>query len=391
MLPLGKRVLDKIEGLISTILESVGAQRISLPALTSSSLWECTGRLETCATELMIVTDRHKKDYVLSPTHEEAVADLLADVGPLSYKQLPLILYQDGIDHASFRKFSLSSFLEQFCQNRHRECRDGRGTLRSVPIMPEFIMCSALGLRKVSLLRIHLVTYLQTTLDIVSDEKVADGIIKLVSDFPHVPLTSKQTRQTKANYRVNDTQQISNKYRDEFRPKHGLLRSREFLMMDAYSLHTDNRCAEQTYCKMSDAYQKLFDRLEMPVHRVVAPSGDMGGTTSHEWHVTADAGEDSLATCGACGAAALAHANGPICTRCRSKSDIVNSIEREGPIRGLELRRSLRYGRESVSRAHVVLMRHMVAGTLSGRTCGPDALDNLNSHKCDRYREHLQQ
>ncbi|XP_026744242.1 probable proline--tRNA ligase, mitochondrial isoform X2 [Trichoplusia ni] len=192
ILPIARRALNKLESHIIACIEAAGAQRMSLPSLTSSTLWDKTGRLEEVGPELMKMEDRHQKKFLLSPTHEEAVADLLSDVGPMSYKQLPLLLYQ-----------------------------------------------------------------------------------------------------------------IGNKYRDEHRPKHGLLRAREFSMLDAYGLHTSEDCARTMYSRVSDAYAQLFKRLQLPVHRVSAPPGSMGGSMSHEWQLPAAAGEDELATCPRCRQAAL--------------------------------------------------------------------------------------
>ncbi|XP_013143882.1 PREDICTED: probable proline--tRNA ligase, mitochondrial [Papilio polytes] len=214
LLPLARRVVNKLENLVNQCMEEIGAQRMSLPSLTASKLWEKTGRLQDVGVELLKVEDRHGKKYLLSPTHEEAMADLLADIGPLSYKQLPLLLYQ-----------------------------------------------------------------------------------------------------------------ISNKFRDEPRPKHGLLRSREFSMLDAYGAHTTPACASETYDRVTSAYRKLFDILQLPIHRVSAPSGAMGGTLSHEWQLPADAGEDILAVCHKCDSIARAHNESKVCDKCASETQYVNSIE----------------------------------------------------------------
>ncbi|XP_049887130.1 proline--tRNA ligase-like [Pectinophora gossypiella] len=193
LLPLARRALDKLEALVQKHIESTGAQRISFPALASESLWERSGRLAGGGPELMTVKDRHDKKYLLAPTHEESIADLLADVGPLSYKQLPLLLYQ-----------------------------------------------------------------------------------------------------------------IGNKYRDEHRPKHGLLRAREFRMLDAYGAHAAADCAREQYERVTGAYRRLFDELQLNVHRVEAPTGEMGGSLSHEWQCVAGAGEDAVDVCLSCSHARLA-------------------------------------------------------------------------------------
>lgn len=212
ILPLARRALDKLETHIRACIEAAGAQRLSLPCLTAASLWERTGRLQDIGPELMKLDDRHGKKYLLAPTHEEALADLLADVGPISYKQLPLLLYQ-----------------------------------------------------------------------------------------------------------------ISNKYRDEHRPKHGLLRAREFSMLDAYGAHSTEDCALQVYSTVSEAYRKLFEKLQLPIYRVTAPSGDMGGSVSHEWQLPADAGEDQLSVCSNCSHTTLEAKD--ICEKCGQKTSFVQSIE----------------------------------------------------------------
>ncbi|XP_073964038.1 prolyl-tRNA synthetase 2-like protein, mitochondrial [Choristoneura fumiferana] len=182
LLPLALRAVDKLEALVRHRIEEVGGQRLSLPALTAANLWEKTGRMSE---ELLKVQDRTGRSFVLAPTHEEAIADLLADVGPLSYKQLPLLVYQ-----------------------------------------------------------------------------------------------------------------ISDKFRDELRPKHGVLRARSFRMLDAYGAHASHEHAVTTYHRVTDAYQKLFKDLHLKVYRVAAECGDMGGSESHEWQLPAPAGEDRVPTDG---------------------------------------------------------------------------------------------
>ncbi|XP_052750772.1 probable proline--tRNA ligase, mitochondrial isoform X2 [Galleria mellonella] len=235
LLPLAQRSVEKLIHLIRRHIEAAGAQRITLPALTAESLWERTGRLDEVGVELMKMEDRHGKKYLLAPTHEEAIADLLADVGPISYKQLPLLLYQ-----------------------------------------------------------------------------------------------------------------VSSKYRDERRPKHGLLRAREFLMLDAYAAHAHNpadshnptesnnpadshnpagsHAEPDVYARLTNAYAQIFQELQLPVYRVAAPAGDMGGSVSHEWQLRAAAGEDQIAVCPSCSHATL-DTSGSGCGRCGKEMEIANSIE----------------------------------------------------------------
>ncbi|CAH2100989.1 unnamed protein product [Euphydryas editha] len=213
LLPLARRAITKLENIIQRCLDDIGAQRITLPCLTTAKLWATSGRLDDVGPELIKVVDRHGKNFLLAPTHEEAIADLLADVGPLSYKQLPIILYQ-----------------------------------------------------------------------------------------------------------------IGNKYRDEHRPKHGLLRAREFNMMDAYSAHCTHACAARAYSALTDAYRRVFRALDAPVCRVEAPTGEMGGSLSHEWQLPAPAGEDAIAVCPSCSHTTLA-AEINACVKCGKETERVNSIE----------------------------------------------------------------
>ena len=89
--------------------------------------------------------------------------------------------------------------------------------------------------------------------------------------------------------------QIQSKFRDEIRPRFGIMRAREFLMKDAYSFHLDNECLEKTYSKMFRTYSSIFDRIGLKYRSVLADTGNIGGSTSHEFHVLAESGEDSIA------------------------------------------------------------------------------------------------
>jgi prolyl-tRNA synthetase len=94
--------------------------------------------------------------------------------------------------------------------------------------------------------------------------------------------------------------QITRKYRDESRPKHGLLRTREFLMKDMYSFHTSESCVEETYEQVCKAYETIFDRLELNYKKAVASTGSMGGSKSHEYHIESEIGEDKIFECKIC-------------------------------------------------------------------------------------------
>jgi prolyl-tRNA synthetase len=189
-LPLGLRVLRKIEGIIREEMDAMGAQEVMFPALLPREPYEATGRWTEYGDALFRLTDRRDADYLLGPTHEEMFTLLVKDLCS-SYKDLPLILYQ-----------------------------------------------------------------------------------------------------------------IQTKYRDEARPRAGLLRGREFTMKDSYSFDVDDAGLDASYQRHRDAYVKIFDRLGFEYVIVAATSGAMGGSRSEEFLATADVGEDTYVRCTGCGHAA---------------------------------------------------------------------------------------
>ena len=180
-LPLGLRVLRKVEAVVRQEMDAAGAQEVSMPVVQPAELWQESGRWEQYGPELLRVQDRHQREFCLGPTHEEVITSLVRDEIK-SYKQLPLNLYQ-----------------------------------------------------------------------------------------------------------------IQTKVRDEIRPRFGIMRSREFLMKDAYSFHIDQASLEQTYKVMYDAYTHIFTRLGLEFRPVIADTGSIGGSKSHEFHVLASSGEDAIA------------------------------------------------------------------------------------------------
>lgn len=180
-LPLGLRVLRKVEAIVRQEMDASGALEVSMPVVQPAELWSESGRWEKYGPELLRIQDRHQRDFCLGPTHEEVVTNLVRDEIK-SYKQLPLNLYQ-----------------------------------------------------------------------------------------------------------------IQTKVRDEIRPRFGIMRSREFLMKDAYSFHSDQASLEQTYRAMFDAYSRIFTRLGLDFRPVIADTGSIGGSASHEFHVLASSGEDNIA------------------------------------------------------------------------------------------------
>ena len=185
-LPLGQRVLRKIQHIVRDEMDRAGAQEIFMPAVQPSNLWEESGRWAFYGPELLRMKDRKGGDFCLGPTHEEVVVDLVRrDVR--SWRALPLNLYQ-----------------------------------------------------------------------------------------------------------------IQTKFRDEIRPRAGLMRGREFIMKDAYSFDVDDASANESYDQMFAAYQAIFTRCGLEFRPVEADTGAIGGSRSHEFQVLADSGEDAIVGCSSC-------------------------------------------------------------------------------------------
>lgn len=180
-LPLGKRVLAKVERIVREEMDRAGALEVLMPVTQPAELWEESGRYVQYGPELLRFTDRHQRPFVLGPTHEEVITDLARNELQ-SYKQLPVNFYQ-----------------------------------------------------------------------------------------------------------------IQTKFRDEIRPRFGVMRSREFIMKDAYSFHFDQASLQETYDVMYDTYCRIFTRLGLNFRPVQADTGSIGGTGSHEFHVLASSGEDDIA------------------------------------------------------------------------------------------------
>lgn len=182
-MPLGLRILRKVEAIVRDEMNKVGALELLMPAVQPKELWEETGRWAVFGPQMLKITDRHEREFCFGPTHEEVITDIVrAEIR--SYKQLPLNFYQ-----------------------------------------------------------------------------------------------------------------IQTKFRDEIRPRFGVMRAREFMMKDAYSFHTDFASLDATYQTMFQAYGKVFNRLGLKFRAVKADTGAIGGDGSHEFHVLADSGEDGLAYC----------------------------------------------------------------------------------------------
>ncbi|HEB83161.1 MAG TPA: proline--tRNA ligase, partial [Gammaproteobacteria bacterium] len=180
-LPLGLRVLRKVENIVREEMNNSGALEVLMPAVQPAELWQESGRWEQYGPELLRFHDRHNREFCFGPTHEEIITDL-ARRELVSYKQLPVTYYQ-----------------------------------------------------------------------------------------------------------------IQTKFRDEVRPRFGVMRAREFIMKDAYSFHQNSDSLQQTYELMYQTYSSIFTRLGLEFRAVMADSGAIGGNNSHEFHVLADSGEDAIA------------------------------------------------------------------------------------------------
>jgi len=180
-LPLGLRVLRKVEAIVREEMDRAGAQEVLMPAVQPAELWQESGRWDFYGSELLRLRDRHERDFCFGPTHEEVITDLIRRE-IRSYKQLPANFYQ-----------------------------------------------------------------------------------------------------------------IQTKFRDEIRPRFGVMRAREFLMKDAYSFHLDQASLDETYRVMHETYSRIFRRVGLGFRAVRADTGAIGGSLSHEFHVLADSGEDAIA------------------------------------------------------------------------------------------------
>ncbi|MFZ1293402.1 MAG: proline--tRNA ligase, partial [Pseudomonadales bacterium] len=180
-LPMGLRVLRKVETIVREEMNRSGAQELLMPVVQPGELWQESGRWAQYGPELLRLADRHQRPFCLGPTHEEVITDIARNE-LRSYRQLPVNFYQ-----------------------------------------------------------------------------------------------------------------IQTKFRDEIRPRFGVMRAREFIMKDAYSFHLDASSLDETYRAMYRAYTRIFERVGLEFRAVLADTGSIGGSESHEFHVLADSGEDAIA------------------------------------------------------------------------------------------------
>jgi prolyl-tRNA synthetase len=182
-MPIGLRVLRKVERIVREEMNRAGAQELLMPTIQPSELWKESGRWDQYGSLLLRMKDRHERDYCFGPTHEEVITDI-ARKELRSHKQLPINFYQ-----------------------------------------------------------------------------------------------------------------IQTKFRDEIRPRFGVMRAREFIMKDAYSFHVNQESLEEGYNQMYEAYSSTFSRLGLEFRIVDADNGEIGGNRSQEFHVIADSGEDAIVYC----------------------------------------------------------------------------------------------
>ena len=180
-LPLGLKVLKKVENIVREEMDSSGAQEVFMPMVQPKELWDETNRWEKMGPELLRIKDRHERDFCLGPTHEEVITDIIR-TNVKSYKELPLNIYQ-----------------------------------------------------------------------------------------------------------------IQTKFRDEVRPRYGIMRGREFLMKDSYSFNIDEDSLQETYLNMRETYKRVLERIGLDYKISAADSGAIGGDSSEEFHVLAENGEDTIA------------------------------------------------------------------------------------------------
>ncbi|MGH8763678.1 MAG: proline--tRNA ligase [Nitrosospira sp.] len=182
-MPLGLRVLRKVENIVREEMDKSGAVELLMPAVQPAELWQESGRWDVFGPQMLKIKDRHQRDFCFGPTHEEVITDI-ARREIKSYRQLPFVFYQ-----------------------------------------------------------------------------------------------------------------IQTKFRDEIRPRFGVMRAREFIMKDAYSFHAGIASLEKTYRVMHDAYCRIFTRMGLRFRAVTADTGAIGGSSSHEFHVLAESGEDAIVFC----------------------------------------------------------------------------------------------
>ncbi len=265
-MPLGLRVLRKVETIVREEMNRAGALELQMPCVVPAELWQETGRWDAFGPQLLKIKDRHERDFLFGPTHEEVITDIVRrDIR--SYRQLPVHFYQ-----------------------------------------------------------------------------------------------------------------LHTKFRDEIRPRFGVMRAREFLMKDGYSFHVDHADLQREYRNMYDTYTRIFKRLGLRFRAVAADPGAIGGTGSHEFHVLAESGEDAIAYCPDSGYAAnleLAEALAPTAPR-GSPGAPMQKVPTPGKARCEDVAELLKLPLERTVKA-IALMRDETLNLLLLR--GDHSLNELKASK----------
>jgi prolyl-tRNA synthetase len=251
-MPLGLRVLRKVEAVVREEMNRAGALEMQMPCVIPAELWEETGRWTAFGPQMLKIKDRHDRDFLFGPTHEEVVTDI-ARKEIRSYRQLPVHFYQ-----------------------------------------------------------------------------------------------------------------MHTKFRDEIRPRFGVMRAREFVMKDGYSFHADGVDLEREYRNMYETYTRIFTRLGLRFRAVAADTGAIGGTGSHEFHVLADSGEDAIAYCPASDYAAnveLAEAVPPTSPR-RAPAEAMKKVPTPGKTKCEDVAAFLGLGQDRTVKAIAVVRESVPHGNL---------------------------
>ncbi|OWA51432.1 putative proline--tRNA ligase, mitochondrial [Hypsibius exemplaris] len=366
--PLFMRSVEKLTKLIDDELRTIRCQKISLPSLQDASMWKSTNRWSLMGSEMLKFQDRLERHCCLGPTSEEAVTSLVAThMHNASYKKFPLRLYQIG---PKFRdemkpKYGLLRARE-FIMKYSRKLganfvgQDGKsnslvmgcfgiGVTRLIAACIE-VISSGDRIRwplAISPYGICVITPKDASMWKSTNRWSLMGseILKFQDRLErHCCLgpTSEEavtslvaTHMHNASYKKFPLRlyQIGPKFRDEMKPKYGLLRAREFIMKDLYTFDTSEENAKISYDAVVSAYENLFARLQVPFVKAEASSGAMGGTKSHEFLLPCESlGEDTLRVCTKCGAtfnAEIKANQGAACSACSSTTelDTVKAIE----------------------------------------------------------------
>ncbi|MGH7819521.1 MAG: proline--tRNA ligase, partial [Candidatus Binatia bacterium] len=339
LLPLGLRAVRRFEAIVREEMDRAGAQEILMPAVIPAELWQESGRWEQYGRELLRFKDRYDRDCCFGPTHEEVVTDLVRRE-VRSYRDLPKNLYQIQV---KFRdevrpRFGLMRGREFLMKDAYSFHADAEVVSHKLLVRAGMIRQVARGIYDFLPLGLRAVRRVEA---IVREEMNRSGAQEVLMpavcpaelwresgrweqygrellrfkdrherEFcfgpTHEEVVTDIVRREIRSYRQLplNLYQIQVKFRDEVRPRFGLMRGREFLMKDAYSFHTSFEDCRREYDNMFRTYERIFTRCGLRFRPVEADTGTIGGSLSHEFQVLADSGEDAIASCTRCGYAA---------------------------------------------------------------------------------------